>query len=240
MRPLRLLALAGVLAVLFLADAVLVLAGPHLSAELDRHWAQAAVDITGSTPWVLQASLVADQVGGGQVLTGVVAVVVLVLLLLRRPAPAAYLVLSAAGGALLVTTVKALVGRPRPPWNGQWVLEATSSFPSGHAAAGISTVVALGVVALVVLPAGWRWVVAVPLFVVGPCIGLTRTLLGVHWISDVVGGWLIGAAWTCTAAAIVLAVALRVGPHPVTTADRGEPTPTAGADGSSAVSGHQP
>jgi undecaprenyl-diphosphatase len=111
---------------------------------------------------------------------------------------AAVLITSALWGALLNTAVKDVVGRSRPPTNGLWWLESSASYPSGHSQAGITVWVAMGVVALLVFPRAWRWRVAAPLMVVGPMIGVSRVVLGVHWPSDVLGGWLLGSAWLLT------------------------------------------
>ncbi len=71
-----------------------------------------------------------------------------------------------------------------------------NSFPSGHA---LGSFVVYGALLLVFLPAmapRWRKPARSPS---SPCwswpIGLTRIALGVHFVSDVLGGWLLGAAW---------------------------------------------
>ncbi|MDI2131337.1 phosphatase PAP2 family protein [Yinghuangia seranimata] len=99
----------------------------------------------------------------------------------------------------------AAVERPRPPV-GDWVGAHPSgmSFPSGHA--GTSAMAAgLLVVALVLRrprgAAGW---IAVTLGWAA-AVGVTRVWLGVHWASDVVGGWLLAAAWTCVGAVLARA-----------------------------------
>ena len=194
-----------------------VVSGPDGGTALDESIGSAIHSVAVSNAWLVDLSLVLDWVGGGGVGTAVVAVVALALLVTggaRRPwglrtYAAAFLILSAAGGSIINTAVKAAVERPRPPWNGLWASEASSSYPSGHAQAGITVWVALAVVALVLLPGRGRWVVAVPLLVLGPVIGMSRTLLGVHWPTDVLGGWTLGGAWMSASAVIVILVASR-------------------------------
>lgn len=104
--------------------------------------------------------------------------------------------LSAAGAALLVTTVKLLIARPRPTIGAVVAVANGFSFPSGHSAQAVAT---YGALAWVVAHGLTRprarvgpWVVAA---VVVLLIGLTRLYLGVHWLSDVIGGYTIGACW---------------------------------------------
>ena len=167
-------------------------------------------DVALQQSWFVDLGRLLDLLGSVLVCLGVVAVAALGLVIagaLRRPFGAttfalAMLLTSSASGALFASYVKGAVDRPRPPWNGLWVLEESGSYPSGHAQAGISVWVALGVVALVVTGSRVRWLVAVPLFILGPLIGLSRAVLGVHWPIDVLGGWLLGAA--CLGTSVLL------------------------------------
>jgi len=100
---------------------------------------------------------------------------------------------------LSVTIFKALYDRPRPL--GSLVETTGSSFPSGHATVGAVTVVAL---VIVFLPAGphrriWELIAAGFAFF----MGLSRTYLRAHWLTDVVAGTLLGAAAAIGIAAVV-------------------------------------
>ncbi len=97
-------------------------------------------------------------------------------------------------GTLLQQSLKALVDRPRPVWPDPVDSAHYAAFPSGHA---LTATVVCGLLLWLLRRYGagralWRTAVtAAVVSVVG--VGLTRIWLGVHWPSDVVGGWLLGA-----------------------------------------------
>jgi undecaprenyl-diphosphatase len=99
--------------------------------------------------------------------------------------------------------LKAVVARPRPVWPDPVDHAHYAAFPSGHA---MTATVCCGLLLWVLYrhgpgPRAWRAAVTVAaVSVVG--VGLTRVWLGVHWLSDVVGGWLLGAL-TLAAAVVV-------------------------------------
>ena len=100
------------------------------------------------------------------------------------------------GLAVLVPLTKAIADRARPVLDSP-VVETPSgaSFPSGHA---MGSLVTATVVLLLVLPAVRRrrrpWLVAATALAV-LAVGATRLALGVHFVSDVLAGWALGAAW---------------------------------------------
>lgn len=109
-------------------------------------------------------------------------------------------------GVLVVQILKRLFAVSRPDAETLVALPASFSFPSAHTSCSL---IVLGLVALVVV----RWlrsrnasapveVVVFCLFVLlAVCIGLSRIYVGVHWPTDVLGGWLFGAAWLIPSAA---------------------------------------
>ncbi|MFC8507836.1 phosphatase PAP2 family protein [Streptomyces sp. NPDC057411] len=105
--------------------------------------------------------------------------------------------------AALQQGLKALVGRERPSWTDPVDSARYSAFPSGHAMTAMVTCGLLLWVLALHWREGWRgWGTIAGAAVVSVLgVGWTRVYLGVHWPSDVVGGWLLG--WTCVAAAIV-------------------------------------
>lgn len=126
----------------------------------------------------------------------VVAVSVLVAIVLRyrghRHLPWAFLGVTLVGRGL-AEAQKYLVGRVRPDLEPHLVVVKTPSFPSGHATNSMIFYLVLSLV----LTRGTRWhrPAAVVAVVLSLLIGLTRVMLGVHWPSDVVGGWAFGALW---------------------------------------------
>ena len=111
---------------------------------------------------------------------------------------AAWAVATIVVAAVVEWTLKALVGRSRPMPPSPIAHAPGGSFPSGHA---MTAAVGCAVILLILRPA-WRkiaWAAAVALTLVA---GACRILLGVHYVSDVIAGWLLGAAIvaaTCSA-----------------------------------------
>lgn len=110
--------------------------------------------------------------------------------------PLALLTAAQVGSIALYDVIKPLVGRPRPAV-GQLIATATGySFPSGHATQSVAV---LG--ALAFLGSSWlnRWEARVAVWaaaaIVVLLVGFSRVYLGVHWASDVVGGYALGALW---------------------------------------------
>lgn len=137
--------------------------------------------------------------GFGPVGMPILAVLVMLLLALRRRSWTPVILIAAAGiGSLLMTIAgKDIIGRHRPSRaDAIPPFETSPSFPSGHT---LNATVILGIVAyLLILRQGnavartLTVVVAVGIAVV---TGLTRILLGAHWFTDVLAGWLLGGAW---------------------------------------------
>ena len=107
---------------------------------------------------------------------------------------ALWLAATCALGTLLQQTLKALVDRPRPVWPDPVDSAHYSAFPSGHA---MTATVVCGLLLWLLHrhdagPAVWRTAVILAVISVAG-VGLTRVWLGVHWPSDVLGGWVLGA-----------------------------------------------
>ncbi|MCU1486090.1 MAG: hypothetical protein JWN67_2836 [Actinomycetia bacterium] len=113
----------------------------------------------------------------------------------------AFLLVTPLGGGIVDTLVKALVDRPRPVVDHPVVTALGKSFPSGHAMSATVTYGALLLVFLPVLAPARRRLALVATTVLVLAIGTSRLLLGVHFVSDVVGGYVLGLAWLSGAVA---------------------------------------
>ncbi|MCB5166682.1 phosphatase PAP2 family protein [Streptomyces bambusae] len=111
--------------------------------------------------------------------------------------------------------LKALLGRERPQWPDPVDSADYAAYPSGHAmtAAVVCALVLWGVPQGGVRPPGRIAVAVVVVSVLG--VGWTRVYLGVHWPSDVLGGWLLGVALAAAAAAWAAAGRAPAGAAPV-------------------------
>jgi membrane-associated phospholipid phosphatase len=157
-----------------------------------------------------------STVGSQTVLIPVTAIVAL-LLLRRREFLTAAMLVALWGGALgLYSLAKLFVHRARPP-SEIWLTKVTgTAFPSGHAAQSLATFVALALAGAVWAPRARGGAVALAV-VLAAGVGCSRVYLGVHWTTDVVGGWVMAAAWI----AIVLRLLLR-GRRPAGSPRRGQ------------------
>ncbi|WP_051133485.1 phosphatase PAP2 family protein [Nocardia paucivorans] len=107
------------------------------------------------------------------------------------------------GAAISVRVLKYLVGRERPPVEGQLVSVADPAYPSGHS---LGSAAVVGILATLV---AWRvrrrsivvTVVAGAVVFVG-LVGLSRVYLGVHWPTDVLAGWTVGVLWVVLGVAV--------------------------------------
>lgn len=113
----------------------------------------------------------------------------------RRPRVAVFVMVTVVGGGLLNTVVKIAVNRPRPSLIDPVATASGRSFPSGHA---MSSTVVYTCVVLVLLPLAarrMRPVIATLVATLVAVIGFSRLALGVHYLSDVAGGVVLGLAW---------------------------------------------
>lgn len=107
------------------------------------------------------------------------------------------LVATVLGGRIGIELIKLLVDRPRPSLEVHPVVVHSQSFPSGHAGNSMVTFLAI---ALFVVPQRWRGPAVGLAVTASLAMGATRPVLGVHWPSDVVAGWIYGAALALLAA----------------------------------------
>ena len=102
------------------------------------------------------------------------------------------------------TLLKTIFGRVRPDFDKGGALLDSLSYPSGHSS-GITTLVAVSLLLvwpLIAHRVARRAVVAAGVLLV-LLVGLTRMWLGVHFLSDVLGGWSLGLGWTVLVATVL-------------------------------------
>jgi len=174
-------------------------ADTHL-LELDARWARGIVATRGPVGDAI--ALAFDRVGGGVIGIVVVPLLIAAVLLARRHYRTliVYLAASLASG-LAVQIMKHLFARERPEH--MIVISDFGSFPSGHTA-NAATAAALLVL---FLPRAWAGVAAVAYVLL---MAVCRTYVGAHWLTDTIGGVLVGAG----VALLVVALADRVAPRP--------------------------
>ncbi len=164
----------------FLADP-----DPSVLQPVDEGW-RGVVDATRSSAATDLARFLAVA-GAWPWAYAAVLVTVVVLVILRRPAAAGYLastfVLTA---VVVIPLLKIVVDRPRPP--DQLIEVGGMSYPSGHT--GITAVVAMSTLLLVHRRGRWAGIAVVGAATL--IMAWSRTYLSVHWLSDTVGGALIG------------------------------------------------
>lgn len=161
---------------------LVVLARGNTALELDAEWMEEILEHR-SPVWDVP-SYVLNFVGTGWFATAVSVLVVVLLFVARRRWTALYALIAISVSTVLVQALKAAFGRLRPE---DILLSLDSgSFPSGHVANAATLAAVLAVVT-------WRWWVVIAGSVYVVLMAISRTYLGAHWVSDTVGGLLIGA-----------------------------------------------
>ena len=134
--------------------------------------------------------------GSDGVLWTVTGAAAVLLALRRRWWLAAYLLVAGAGALIMDPVLKSLVGRLRPVVAHPVAHGTGNSFPSGHS---LGSIVCYGAILLVFLPAvrpgRWRRAFIALIIALVALIGISRVLLGVHYLSDVLGAWALGITW---------------------------------------------
>lgn len=147
-------------------------------------------------PWFEEMMRDFTALGGTGVLTLVTLGVAGYLATLRKKHAALAVLVAVGSGLLFSTLVKMGFDRPRPDLVTHGARVMTASFPSGHSM--LSAVAYLTLAAMVARTGPhWRsraYILALACLVT-ILVGVSRVYLGVHWPSDVLAGWTIGAAW---------------------------------------------
>lgn len=200
------LAAAGLLAVVVVLVPLAVLvrrAWPPL-VEADLAVTDAAERAVAGSDLLLGVARGATLLGDPTLLW-VLAVVLAGVLALRGQRRAALFVLAVRLVTQVVSTgAKAVIDRTRPVFDVPVDTALGASFPSGHALAAAGMWTAVAVVTLPLVPPARRVWLLVLAGVVAALVAASRVLLGVHYLSDVVGGFLLGTGITALCAALLV------------------------------------
>ena len=207
---------AGVLGVLAVGVVAVPLAllvrggyGPLLGLDRDvSAWAERAVSDSTALLRVAQAvTLLGDPLG----ITVVAAVLAVVLWRRGQGRLALYVVAARVGALILSQGLKHLVDRARPVFDTPVAEALGPSFPSGHA---LGSAVFWTTCAVLLVPHVRRPVLLLAgAVLVAVLVSASRVLLGVHFLSDVTGGLLLGLGWAAVCTAVFV----------LDRAERGEP-----------------
>jgi undecaprenyl-diphosphatase len=164
-------------------------------ARFDQSVAEWGADhATASSTTVLRATTLL----GGSIVVLLVLIAVGALALLRSPshnwALPGFLLTVGVGIVLVNNTLKWIVERDRPTVS-HLVGSAGSSFPSGHSASAAACWAAVSLVVARRWPATSRRLTAAVAVAIAVLVASSRVLLGVHWLTDVVAGLVVGWTW---------------------------------------------
>lgn len=134
---------------------------------------------------------------GSDIIVGLITAFVLGFLLMHKMLRSALLLLVAVvGGALISYGLKLTFARPRPDFVEHMVEVSSASFPSGHSLISAVIYPTLGALLASLSPTRTAKVYyLVTAFLLMLLVGASRMYLGVHYPSDVLGGWALGLAW---------------------------------------------
>jgi undecaprenyl-diphosphatase len=194
-RTLAPLAIVTVAAFLFALLLILVRLQWAPLESVDHHAAAGLNRLVAGDAAVVGVIKAVTWLGSSGVLWTVTGTAAAALTIRRRWRLAIYLLVAGAGALTLDPVLKALVGRLRPVVADPIAYGTGNSFPSGHA---LGSIVCYGALYLVFLPAArgmWRRAFTAVIAALIVAIGASRLLLGVHFISDVLGGWALGVTW---------------------------------------------
>jgi undecaprenyl-diphosphatase len=155
--------------------------------------------VAGQMPgWVEWLARPFTWVGGIVGVALLVGIVGLFLVRAGRRPDAVLLVAAALGVQVIVVVLKSVYERPRPDAGSPIDLPHSTSFPSGHAATGIAMFGALALIAAgrARSPAAAAGMLVLG-FSIGVGVGVSRVVLNVHFVSDVLAGFCVGLAWLC-------------------------------------------
>ena len=146
--------------------------------------------------WVEHGFADITALGGYVVLSMLVIGAAIYLIASRKPHAALLLVGAVVSGTVLSELLKLGFSRPRPDLVSHMVDVQSASFPSGHAMVSAVAYLTLGtLLARAHEKRSTKIIVMTYAIILTLLIGVSRVYLGVHWPTDVLAGWALGAAW---------------------------------------------
>jgi len=198
--------LFGLALLAFIAMAVLLVFGRPLVA-LDQ-WLSAAVRSV-AVPWLDAITRPLTWIGSVKGMMALTALASGWYLIRRRRSEAVFLALTVGLGTLVGNLLKPLIGRARPDIEFARIPQPDPySFPSGHALASFlffGALVFLVMTAEEDMPLKTKTAICAVLIAIGLGVSISRVYLGVHYVGDIVGAWLLGSAVLAVGVAALLA-----------------------------------
>ncbi|MEB8386990.1 phosphatase PAP2 family protein [Rhodobacteraceae bacterium KMM 6894] len=153
--------------------------------------------------WIEELARDITALGGIAVLSLLVLAAAGFLWLIAQHRLALFVLVAVGTGVALSLTMKMGFDRPRPDLTSAGTAVYTASFPSGHSLMSAVVYLTLGALLARTMPrrAAKVYVMALAVLVV-VMVGISRIYLGVHWPTDVLAGWALGAGWALLAALV--------------------------------------
>ncbi|ASK89663.1 phosphatase PAP2 family protein [Sphingorhabdus sp. SMR4y] len=155
-------------------------------------------DILIGPDWLLQVVRTISFLGDSTFLLLVIFAVSFLLIANKAYYNALLLAALSLSGFWAVSLLKDFFGRPRPSIVEYFSDPSSASFPSGHAANSTIVYVLIALALFTVVSGRYgRFSLICCALILAALIGTSRIVLGVHWPSDVLGGWIFGLSWCC-------------------------------------------
>jgi undecaprenyl-diphosphatase len=153
------------------------------------------------------AMLVVTVLGSVKGVSAITLVIVLLLWIKRYRRLSIYLAVSVALGAGIFNRILKYIFKRQRPDIMRVVQETGYSFPSGHSMGSMILYGCLVFILFRIAKSGWSKVIGtVAAFALIVCIGISRIYLGVHYPSDVLGGYAAGLIWIIVSAAALIMI----------------------------------